>query len=165
MPNKDIVRQPLLTVAMPVFNAGIQLRLALLSIVQQTFTSWELLLIDDGSNDGAIEGVADIADSRIRVICDGQNRGLAARLNEAVGLAKGEFFARMDQDDISHPERFASQVQLLMNDLSLDLVGAYCITISEDNEILGVLPKASTHQDICARPWLGFYVQIGRAHV
>jgi glycosyltransferase involved in cell wall biosynthesis len=143
---------------MPVFNAGIQLRLALLSIVRQTFLDWELLLIDDGSTDGALAGVADIVDSRIRIICDGQNRGLAARLNEAIDLAKGVFFARMDQDDISHPERFARQIDLLKNDSSLDLVGAYCLTISETNEILGVLPKASSHDEICARPWLGFYV-------
>lgn len=73
-------------------------------------------------------------------------------------MAKGVFFARMDQDDISHPERFARQIESLKNDCSLDLVGAYCLVISEANKILGVLPKASSHQDICARPWLGFYV-------
>jgi glycosyltransferase involved in cell wall biosynthesis len=154
----DFVQQPLLTVAMPVFNGGSTLRAALLSIASQTFTDWELLLIDDGSTDGAIAGVADIDDSRIRVISDGQNRGLAARLNEAIGLAKGVFFARMDHDDISHPERFAIQIESLKNDPSLDLVGAHCLAISEANEILGVLPKASSHEDICARPWLGFYL-------
>jgi glycosyltransferase involved in cell wall biosynthesis len=150
--------QPLVTVAMPIFNGGAQLRFALLSILQQTFTDWELLLIDDGSTDGAIGAVEDIFDHRVRVLRDGSNRGLATRLNEAIGLARGRFLARMDHDDIAHPERFFLQLSKLQSDPSLDIVGAQCITISESDQILGVLPKASTHQEICARPWLGFYL-------
>ena len=73
---------PLVTVAMPVFNAGEYLRLAILSIIRQTFTNWELLLVDDGSTDKAVENIADIDDARIRIIRDGKNKGLAARLNE-----------------------------------------------------------------------------------
>ena len=157
-PEASAAGGPQLTVAMPVFNAGIHLRLALLSVINQTFENWELLLIDDGSTDGSVEGVADIVDSRVRIIRDGQNRGLAARLNEAINLARGEFFARMDQDDISHPERFSLQLQKLLSDPLLDLLGAQCITISEGNEILGVLPNAESHDEICARPWLGFYL-------
>ncbi|MBV5327771.1 MAG: glycosyltransferase family 2 protein, partial [Chlorobium sp.] len=115
---------PLLTIAMPVFNGGPHLRMAVLSIVQQSFTDWELLLIDDGSTDGAIEELADLADSRIHVIRDGRNRGLAARLNEALGLARGYYFARMDADDISYPERFSQQLAFLKSDQSVDLLGS-----------------------------------------
>ena len=154
----DPLNSPLITVAMPVYNAGIHLRLALLSILQQSFTDWELLLIDDGSTDGAVEGVADVVDTRIRTLRDGKNRGLAARLNEAIDLAQGQFFARMDQDDISHPERFLLQIGKLLSDPLLDLVGAQCVTISETNELLGALPKATNHHDIWSRPWLGFYL-------
>ncbi|MDP3539052.1 MAG: glycosyltransferase family 2 protein [Azonexus sp.] len=149
---------PLLTVAMPVFNAGSHLRLALLSIIQQSFADWELILIDDGSTDRAFEDVADIVDARIRIVRDGDNRGLAARLNEAIDLARGEFFARMDQDDISHPDRFNRQVAFLGADHSLDLVGARCVTISESNQVLGVLPGRCEHKEICRRPWLGFHL-------
>lgn len=150
--------QPLLTVAMPVFNGGRFLRLALLSIIHQSFSDWELILIDDGSNDHAVEGVADIVDPRIRIIRDGENKGLAARLNEAIDLASGKYFARMDQDDISHPERFSKQLALLQGDQSLDLVGAKCVTISENNHIVGFLPGPVTHKEICLKPWLGFYL-------
>jgi len=151
-------KPPLLTVAMPVYNAGIHLRMALLSIIQQSFTDWELLLIDDGSTDGAVEGVADIADDRVRILNDGKNRGLAARLNESIDQARGKFFARMDQDDIAHPERFLLQIRKLLSDPLLDLVGAQCATISGSNQLLGLLPIAVSHQDICSRPWLGFYL-------
>lgn len=157
-PEACLKEAPLLTVAMPVFNAGIHLRLALLSVMNQTFENWELLLIDDGSTDASVDAVREIADSRVRIIHDGQNRGLAARLNEAIDLARGHFFARMDHDDISHPERFALQIQKLLSDPHFDLLGAQCLTISECNEILGVLPNAESHEDICARPWLGFYL-------
>lgn len=149
---------PLLTVALPVFNAGAQLHPAVLSIIQQTFVDWELLLIDDGSTDGAVEGVANLVDPRIRIIRDAQNQGLAARLNQAIDLARGAFFARMDGDDISHPQRFAKQVELLQGDASIDLVGTQCLTICENDEIVGEFPGRGTHGEICQRPWLGFYL-------
>lgn len=87
-PLQDPDHAPLVTIAMPIYNAGSDLRPAVLSILQQTFPDWELLIIDDGSSDGAAEGISDIRDSRIRVLRDGLNRGLAARLNEAIDLAR-----------------------------------------------------------------------------
>jgi len=154
----DKALDPLITVAMPVYNAGSYLRLAVMSIVAQSYQNWELLIIDDKSTDSSLESIADIQDPRIRILVSDCNQGLAARLNQAIDLAKGQFFARMDQDDISHPERFALQLQKLLSDPSLDLLGAQCITISNQNKIFGVLPPAESHDDICARPWLGFYL-------
>lgn len=149
---------PLLTVAMPVYNGGDQLRMAMLSVIDQSFTDWELLLIDDGSSDYAVENLADIADQRVRIIRDGHNRGLAARLNQAIDLARGEYFARMDQDDICHPNRFERQLAALSEDVSLDLCAARCVTISENNQITGALPFREQHAEICSKPWLGFYM-------
>lgn len=149
--------RPTLTVAMPVYNAGRHLQSAVLSIVGQTFRDWELLIIDDGSTDGALLDIADIRDGRIRILRDGQNRGLAARLNEAIGLARGQYFARMDQDDIAFPERFTSQIALLQSNPMLDVVAVRAISISEDNAPIGNVPGPLTHAEICARPWQGFY--------
>lgn len=154
----DNALDPLITVAMPVYNAGSYLRLAVMSIVAQTYRNWELLIIDDKSTDSSLESIADIQDPRVHILVGDCNQGLAARLNQAIDLARGQFFARMDQDDISHPERFALQLHKLLSDPCLDLLGAQCITISERNAILGVLPNAEDHEDICARPWLGFYL-------
>ncbi|MFI3157660.1 MAG: glycosyltransferase [Methylococcaceae bacterium] len=148
---------PLVTVAMPVYNAGKYLRLAVLSIINQTFTNWELLIIDDGSTDTAVQDIADIDDARIRIFRDGLNRGLAARLNEAAGMARGRYLARMDQDDVSYPERFARQLAILQNDAELDLLATRAITIDENDQATGLFPFALSHQEICAKPWRGFY--------
>jgi len=147
---------PLLTVAMPVFNAGIHLRPAVLSIINQSFKNWELIIYDDGSTDHSLEFLGDIKDPRILIVNDGQNKGLAVRLNETIDMARGCYFARMDQDDISYPERFTKQLTLLKNDFTLDVVAVSAITISESNEAMGLLPCPATHESICAKPWQGF---------
>ncbi len=149
---------PKITVAIPVFNAGCHLRLAVLSIVCQSFKNWELLIIDDGSTDDALLTISDIHDPRIRILRDGYNKGLACRLNQAIDLARGQFFARMDQDDVSYPDRFACQLALLERDPNLDMVAVRAVTISDDNALAGKLPYALAHRDICIRPWLGFYL-------
>lgn len=163
MPETSLPKQvasdqaPKITVAMPVFNGGQHLRLSVLSIIGQTFRDWELLIIDDGSTDNAFGSLADVSDSRIRILRDGSNKGLATRLNEAIDLARGQYFARMDHDDVSYPERFARQIALLESDPDLDVVAVRAITISDDNEMIGSLPGPLTHREICAKPWLGFY--------
>lgn len=149
---------PLVTVAMPVYNAGKYLRLAVLSIVMQTFHNWELLIIDDGSTDNSLQDIADINDSRIHILRDGSNKGLAARLNEAIDLARGQYLARMDQDDVSYPDRFARQIEAFNNDCSLDLVSTRAIMIDEGDAAISVSPYSLTHDEICARPWMGFYL-------
>lgn len=157
-----LVESPVLfgriTVAMPIYNAGDFLRPAVLSIKSQTYTNWELLIIDDGSTDNALETISDLQDDRIKIISDGMNRGLAARLNEAIDMAEGEYFARMDQDDISYPERLRKQVEVLVEAPNIDLVCVRAIAISEDNEVVGYLPYQSSHLEIVAKPWLGFHM-------
>lgn len=146
----------MVTVAMPIYNAGAYLRLAVLSIIAQTFEEWELLIIDDGSTDNALETIVDIRDPRIRIFRDGKNKGLAVRLNEACALAVGQYLARMDQDDVSYPERLRLQVEALQADPGLDLVAGRAITIDDNNVYTGMFAFAGTHAEICAQPWRGF---------
>ncbi len=146
----------LVTVAMPVYNAGPHLRLAVLSIVQQSFTRWELLIIDDGSTDDSLTSIADLQDSRIGVHHDGRNLGLAARLNQACEMARGGFIARMDQDDVSYPERLQRQFEMLCANPNVDLIATRAVTIDEKNVLTGLFPCALTHESLCARPWAGF---------
>ena len=150
--------EPLVTIGMPIYNAGRYLRPAVISILRQTFADWELIIIDDGSSDGATETIRDLGDARITILRDGLNRGLAARLNEAVDLARGRYFARMDQDDISYPERLAHQLAMLEQDPELDLVAVRCIAIDTDDELAGALPYALSHEGLCAMPWRGFHL-------
>jgi glycosyltransferase involved in cell wall biosynthesis len=158
MKNNQKVVSSLITVAMPIYNAGEYLVDAVNSIIAQTYANWELYVIDDGSTDNAIDSIKLIKDARIKILQDGLNKGLAARLNQAIDLAKGQYFARMDQDDISMPERFKMQIDALEANLNLDLVATRALTINSKNQIIGQLPFVSTHQQICAKPWLGFYM-------
>jgi glycosyltransferase involved in cell wall biosynthesis len=161
-PNRNLPQEtgnePLVTLAMPVYNAGRYLRPAVISILQQTLPDWELIIIDDGSSDGAVEGIRDLHDERIKVLRDGLNKGLAARLNEAIDLARGRFFARMDQDDISYTERLARQLALLEQNPETDLCAVRSVAIDANDELVGIMPFALTHEAICAKPWLGFYL-------
>lgn len=157
-PSSSHDHEPLVTIGMPIYNAGRYLRPAVVSILQQTLADWELIIIDDGSSDGAAEGIRDICDSRIKVLQDGLNRGLAARLNQAIDLARGRYFARMDQDDISYPERLARQLAMLEENPELDLVAVRCAAIDADDELVGAMPYALVHEDLCAMPWRGFHL-------
>jgi glycosyltransferase involved in cell wall biosynthesis len=148
---------PLISVVIPVFNARPFLRLAVLSIIAQSFKDWELFVIDDGSTDGGLESISDITDERIYFLQDHENKGLSIRLNQAMDLARGIYFARMDADDVSFPDRFALQLGALTQDPALDLVATRVITINSLNQFVGFFPGAIEHSTICARPWRGFY--------
>lgn len=106
-----------ISIAMGVYNPADKKRFyrAVRSVISQTFTDWELLLYDDGSEPefaAVIAGAAKL-DARIRYIRGNQNRGLAYALNECIRQAKGEFVARMDDDDWCHKERLACQAAFL----------------------------------------------------
>lgn len=104
---------PRVTVLMPVFNGEDFLRAAIESILNQTFSDFELLIIDDGSTDASQSVAASYGDPRIRLEANDKNLGLIATLNRGLKLAQGEFIARMDADDISHPIRFERQIAYL----------------------------------------------------
>jgi glycosyltransferase involved in cell wall biosynthesis len=154
----DQTELPLISVAMPVYNAGLFLRPAVLSILSQTYRNWELLIIDDGSTDNCLSSIADIHDSRITLMQDGLNKGLAARLNQAIEMAHGRFLARMDQDDISYPERFERQVDFLQRNCDVDLLAVRVLAISPEGEPIGYLPFCKSHDEIVSKPWNGFYL-------
>jgi glycosyltransferase involved in cell wall biosynthesis len=149
---------PVLTIALSVHNGGPDLALAIQSLISQSFKDWELLLIDDASTDDAIAGLSQLSDSRIQLFRHEENKGLAERLNEAVITARGVYFARMDQDDISHPDRLALQLSFLQEHPNVDLLGTRCVKMDERENILGALRAAILHEDICAQPWRGFYL-------
>ena len=133
------MEEPLVTIAIPFYNSEKYLTFAIQSVVNQQYRNWELLLIDDGGNDGSLQIANNYAakDQRIKVICDGQNKHLAARLNESVRLAKGKFYARMDDDDIMTIDRIEKQVNYLMQHSEVDVVGASVMNINGRNNIVG----------------------------
>lgn len=147
-----------ISIVLPVYNGSKTLAVAIQSIVLQSFSDWELLVIDDGSTDDSIAIAKQFKDTRIRVIENLQNEGLAAKLNQGISLSRGQYFARMDQDDIAYPERLAKQVAYLQAHPTTDLVAARAMIFTSAGEALGLLPYHATHAEICARPWSGFYM-------
>ena len=145
--------KPLVSIILPVFNGGPHLALAINSIINQSYSNWELILMDDGSTDGAVESIKAIHDSRIKVFSDGVNKGLATRLNEAVHRAKGIYIARMDSDDICFPERLEKQVKHLQKHPEIDLLGCRALVFRSENELVGLLPFAPNHKTLCSRVW------------
>ena len=128
---------PLVTIAVPAYNAGKTIGAMIESVLVQTYTNWELLIVDDGSSDNTAEVVRSFSDSRIRLICDGTNRKIAPRLNQLIDEAKGEFFARMDADDRMLPDRIERQVAFLIAHPEVDVVGGGAIVVDEGGNVLG----------------------------
>lgn len=104
---------PKLSVLTPVYNAERFLIKAIDSILEQTFTDFEFLIIDDCSNDNSTHIIQSYTDCRIRYYRNEKNLGISASLNKGIELAKSEWIARMDADDISFPNRFLSQLNFI----------------------------------------------------
>ena len=147
---------PIVSIVLPVYNGGATLALALASLDRQTFREWELILIDDGSTDGCMAGFSS-SDSRVRIVQDGRNLGLAARLNQGIDLARGRYLARMDHDDIAYPGRLEAQMRFLDEHPEIDLTATKAILFRNDGSPVGLFPFRRTHAEICAAPWRGFY--------
>ncbi len=129
---------------------------AVRSVVMQSLRDWEFIVIDNGSSDDSGAIVAGFDDQRIQLVREARTLFLAARLNQAVGLARGEFIARMDADDICFPERLAQQVTRLREDPQLDLLGCGAVVFRNGGELVGEMPVGLHHQEIAARPFVGF---------
>src|ERR1044072_1769559 len=99
----------LVTIGIPVCNGRATVADAIRSVFAQSFRQWRLLLVDDGSTDGSLELMRRVGDSRVAVIADGVHRGLVFRLNQMVAMTETPYFARMDCDDMMHPERLQRQ--------------------------------------------------------
>lgn len=127
---------PKVSVIMPVYNASAYVEKAINSILNQTFINFELLVFNDGSSDQSSEVVRSIKDNRIRFFDYDQNSGYVKHLNEGLLLARGEYIARMDADDIALPERFTRQVALLDNEPKVVLCGTAMETFGSAKRIV-----------------------------
>lgn len=129
--------KPLVTVLMPIHNAAGYLSRAVKSIQQQTHDRWELLCLDDGSTDSSAEIVRGLARQDSRIHLHSLRRdGIVATLNHGVALAKGDFIARMDADDVSLPHRFRVQLDQLQASRQLAMIGGAFHTIDLAERVL-----------------------------
>jgi glycosyltransferase involved in cell wall biosynthesis len=149
---------PEVSVLLPVRDGARTLALAMLSVLEQSFGDFELLVLDDGSCDASPDIALGFGDARVRLLRDGRKQGLAARLNQGIAAAAGRYFARMDADDVCFRERFARQVARLEREHDLDLVGCRVLDFDDSGSITGLRPYRLSHEALCARPWNGFYL-------
>jgi glycosyltransferase involved in cell wall biosynthesis len=126
-----------ITVLMAAYNAEKFLKEAVDSILNQSFSEFELLVINDGSIDTTGEIIASYRDDRIRCITNERNLNLCNSLAKGVMIARGEFIARMDADDIAHPTRLEKQMAVMQAEPDLDLLGANVRWIDECGRVIG----------------------------
>lgn len=129
---------PTISVILPAYNCDRFIRAAVESVLQQTYPDFELLVIDDGSTDQTAAVVSQLADQRVRLIRNEKNLGLVNTLNKGIGLAKGQYIARMDGDDLCMPDRFAIQLAYLRALPYPALLTATAQLINEDGQETGV---------------------------
>jgi glycosyltransferase involved in cell wall biosynthesis len=126
---------PKITVLMPVFNCELYIQEAVESILNQTYTDFEFLILDDASTDQTVSIIKKCDDPRIQLIEKPLNTGYTNSLNYGLTIAKGKYIARMDGDDISFPERFAKQVSCLEANPDVVLCGTSYKIIGNDKKL------------------------------
>jgi glycosyltransferase involved in cell wall biosynthesis len=131
---KRSAKEPLVSVVMSVFNGEKYLHEAINSILQQTFTDFEFIIVDDGSTDSTCRIIQSYNDSRIFLISRA-NKGLVASLNEAILSAKGIYIGRQDADDVSHSARLQTEVFFLRNNPKYVAVGSWFEEFNEGSPL------------------------------
>lgn len=132
-----MVNKPLISVIMSVYNGERYLKESVRSILKQTFTNFEFIIIDDNSTDNSYKILRSFNDNRIRIIRNNIRKGITKNLNTAIDIAEGEYIARQDADDISLPRRLELQLKFLKEKPDIALVGSAIFYIDDKGRIIG----------------------------
>jgi glycosyltransferase involved in cell wall biosynthesis len=131
---------PLVSILLPAYNCEKYIRATIDSLLNQSYTNFELLIINDGSSDNTLNTIHSYTDTRISLINNDGNKGLIYSLNRGLELAKGKYIARIDADDICLPTRLEKQVSWLEKNHQTAIVATQIIFINELNETIGNWP-------------------------
>ncbi|MGI8951795.1 MAG: glycosyltransferase family 2 protein [Chitinophagaceae bacterium] len=131
------MQTPTISVVLPAYNCGKYLTQAIDSVLQQTFTDFELIIINDGSTDDTEKIILSYNDKRIRYLKNDGNKGLIYTLNRGIDEARAEYIARMDGDDICAKERFEKQLNYLKENSHITAVALTITLIDEENNFIG----------------------------
>ncbi len=132
---------PKVTVFIPVYNRELYVGEAIESILAQTFSDFEILLVDDGSTDLSVEKIRAFSDSRIRLVCNEENLGIPKTRNKGVELARGQYMAMLDSDDRAYPVRLEKQVAFLDTHPEYAQVGSWCRMIDAQGHVLNKIKR------------------------
>jgi hypothetical protein len=144
-----MTKRPSISVIMSVHNGRRFLSETIESVLAQSWSDFEFIIVDDGSSDGSTEVIRGYAerDSRLQVLTQ-EKHGLTRSLNRGLTVARGEFVARQDADDISAPERLAVQRDYMQQNPNLAAVGSWCRFIDEAGVETGGLRYPVQHEEI-----------------
>ncbi len=142
--------KPKLSVIMSVYNGEKYLNEAIDSILNQTFKDFEFIIIDDASSDKTLSIIKQYndKDKRIVLIQNEKNIGLTKSLNKGIKLAKGDYIARMDADDVSKNERFQYQIDFLQRNQDITIVGTYMAFIDKNGKKFKIWKTPLDHENI-----------------
>lgn len=148
MKNKN--NQPLISVIMPVYNAGNFLVEAIESILNQSYKNFEFIIVDDASIDNSWEILKFFKkkDKRIKIYKLKENVGVSQTMKFAIKKGRGKFLARMDADDISHPQRLEKELNYLLKTPETVAVGTQCYLIDKDGKTIGKKTFPTKFEDI-----------------
>ncbi len=146
-------RRPKVSVIMPVYNAEHFLPEAIESILKQTFTAWEFIIIDDGSTDASWKIIREYARAEPRIVAlrNGQNLRISRTLNRGLQTARGQYIARMDADDISALDRLEKQVAYMDQHPEVGVCGGKMQMINAAGAVIGQRPYYLTDSEIRRR--------------
>ena len=136
---------PLVSVILPVYNAELYIRESIQSILNQSFSNFELIILNDGSTDASEKVISEFQDERIKYVKNETNLKLIDTLNLGLKLTQGKYIARIDADDVAFPDRFEKQITFLENNPDYGLVGSFAECFGDIN---GILKYVEEDQDI-----------------
>lgn len=126
---------PTVSVIMPTLNNGAHIKQAVGSILEQSFSNFELLIVDDGSSDGTVSQISEFTDERIRLVQRTDETGVASARNEGLRRSSGRYVAVHDGDDWSHPDRLRTQVAYLEKNPEVAVIGTGANLVDEDGTV------------------------------
>jgi glycosyltransferase involved in cell wall biosynthesis len=128
---------PKITVVMPVYNGEKYLDTAIKSILNQKFTNFEFVIVDDASTDNSVEIINSYQDQRIKLIKNNVNLGIPTTRNKCLQESSGEYVAVLDCDDYAYPSRLAEQLEFMENNPDFGMVGSWVELIDENDDLTG----------------------------
>ena len=134
-------KKPLISVVMSVYNGSNFVEEAIESVLNQTLDNFEFIIIDDDSQDHSINIIKSFNDKRIKLRKNNNNLGQSESLNKGIRLSKGEFIARIDQDDICLPERFEVQYKYMMDNPEIGILGSQSYILNENESKMSMWNK------------------------
>lgn len=149
---------PFVSILLPVYNGSSFIRETVDSLLNQTFSNFELIIINDCSTDSTLEILSTYEDNRIQIVTNSQNEGLISVLNKGINLSKGDYIVRIDADDIAMIDRIEKQLDFLEKNSDYVLVGSAAKLIYNEHKTEEVLHYYTEHSDLVFA--MGYYCPI-----